>query len=525
MNVAIHNGETFAPGNTILVCADGGPFTSPIKIPSSGSLGHCISYVGHNHPILYGGRTVTDHSLEGWTADDPLPGVYSRKIKDGGQIYYEDHVAIKRDGHLANHHVCTALCKQPCPEKNKQSSAGSPSCRGGNWFISGGKLYYKPTSGTPADHLLEYSKNTDWAISINDNSYLDFSGLAFTQWWIGISEEPTPESTKAASHITIRDCRGFDLFTGIRLIGIDSARGTSTDYAIHDNTFDYCCRSIKVGAYREEFLPGIVDNVVIHDNVVTHGGMVGTGAAHDWLQAMITTDTEGVTLGDLRNSRIYENTVSGWCRGLVLYVGTACEAHDNTIYSNRFVNAAGSGMILGGPGKGFYGNRVYSNILAYCGTHEISYYCGVYLGNVKTPKPVYNCFSNNILYACNEGITTSLSTSLYWKVTNNIVANSVSWHVNCRSAMPTDFEVDHNLYFPDKGNAFQYGGSSKNFTQWRAIKVNPDLHSPTPADPLFVNDSGSYSLASDFQLQPISPARRLIDGGREYKEFERRERR
>lgn len=272
-----------------------------------------------------------------------------------------------------------------------------------------------------------------------------------------------------------------------------------------------------MGAYREEFFPGIVNTVVIHDNTITHGGMVAPGAAHDWLQATITTDTEGITLADISNSRIYENTVSGWCRGLVLYVGTACETHDNTIYSNRFINAAGSGVILGGPGKGFYGNRVYSNILAHCGTHEISYYCGVYLGNVKTPKAVYNCLSNNILYACNEGITTSLSTSLYWKVTNNIVANSVSWHVNCRSAMPTEFEVDHNLYFPDKGNAFQYGGSSKNFTQWRALKGTPDLHSPTPADPLFANGSGSYSLPSDFQLQPTSPAREFFDEGRECK--------
>lgn len=225
MNVSVHNAETFTPGDTITICGDGGPFVSQIRIPSSGSPGRCISYVGHNHPVLYGGRTVTDHNLEGWTADDLLPGVYSRKIKDGGQIYYEDHIAIRRDGHLASHnHVCTVLCKQPCPEKNKRPSTGTPSCREGNWFISGAKLYYKPTSGTPAAHLLEYSKNTDWGVNINDNSDLDLSGIAVTQWWIGISEEPTPASTKAASHITIHDCRGFDLFTAVRLIGINSAR-------------------------------------------------------------------------------------------------------------------------------------------------------------------------------------------------------------------------------------------------------------------------------------------------------------
>jgi hypothetical protein len=37
MNVSVHNGETFTPGDTILLCGDGGPFTSQIRVPSSGS--------------------------------------------------------------------------------------------------------------------------------------------------------------------------------------------------------------------------------------------------------------------------------------------------------------------------------------------------------------------------------------------------------------------------------------------------------------------------------------------------------
>src|SRR3990167_10388665 len=44
MNVSVHNAETFSAGDIILLCDDGGTFTSGIVVPSAGSEGNPITY-------------------------------------------------------------------------------------------------------------------------------------------------------------------------------------------------------------------------------------------------------------------------------------------------------------------------------------------------------------------------------------------------------------------------------------------------------------------------------------------------
>jgi len=52
MSVATHNAATFTAGDTIIVCGNGGVFSSQVTIPSSGLVGSIINYVGSGYPVV-----------------------------------------------------------------------------------------------------------------------------------------------------------------------------------------------------------------------------------------------------------------------------------------------------------------------------------------------------------------------------------------------------------------------------------------------------------------------------------------
>ncbi len=68
MNVTVHNAETFAAGDTIIVSDAGGVYRGTrLTVPSGGSVGNPITYPGSGSPVLKGSLDLTDGTYD-WLA-------------------------------------------------------------------------------------------------------------------------------------------------------------------------------------------------------------------------------------------------------------------------------------------------------------------------------------------------------------------------------------------------------------------------------------------------------------------------
>jgi hypothetical protein len=104
MSIATHDGETYAAGDTIYLCDDGGTYRDQLDVPSSGSNGSPITYTeaSGDTPIIsgadlvttwtgyvsYGSDLLTDGDME---ADDAAWVAYGTPTTDerstGEQVY------------------------------------------------------------------------------------------------------------------------------------------------------------------------------------------------------------------------------------------------------------------------------------------------------------------------------------------------------------------------------------------------------------------------------------------------------
>ena len=74
MNVAVHNAETFSPGDTILICDEGGIYRETIIVPSGGSSANAILYgpESGDSPRMYGSKLAVswvDQTGNQWRSD------------------------------------------------------------------------------------------------------------------------------------------------------------------------------------------------------------------------------------------------------------------------------------------------------------------------------------------------------------------------------------------------------------------------------------------------------------------------
>lgn len=119
---------------------------------------------------------------------------------------------------------------------------------------------------------------------------------------------------------------------------------------------------------------------------------------------------------------------------------------------------------------------------------------------------------NNVVYSCTHSFYSSRSydgNGPVWKGRNNISLSPEARHHTHSNSGGAVWDFDYNLYYPDTGNLFYTTAVREtNFADWRGAGY--DTNSPSPADPLFVNGSGSYALETDFKLTSDSPA---IDAG------------
>ncbi len=452
----------WAPGNTYSQ-KGGSTFYGTITVGASGTAGNpiTINSYGTGNANLYGGVVIPAVS---WTANDPVAGVYS--ITSYGHVTLEDSVFLMQ--------------------------ASNSSCTDGNqYFASGYKNYYKPTSRTPADHIVEKPLNA--GIELGTKSYITITGFTFCKYRTGISGTLTTSGT-GNYNISITG----NVFSNCEFgASLSTNNFTSPNNVVSNNSFDSIFSSIELGvAAVDTGGTGNFSGTTIANNTISHCSQV-LGASYDWDIADKTGwDKEGIGTQNIISSRIYGNNETGHCRGIVTYVGNGSDGSNNNIYNN-YIKTTLAPVILqpSSPAPSFGNNNVYTNI--FIGGGSDGWNGAAVLGNGATPSGIYNTFYNNTLIPDVNGIYVLGD---YYKIKNNIVYGGVNYY----AIMAHPHVVfDYNLYYNNTLNLWSLNGSSVYFPAWKIAGF--DTHSLT-VDPKFTNASGALSLPSDFTLQPNSPA-------------------
>ena len=439
-----------------------------ITVKASGTPGKVITInsYGKGRANLNGGITIPSSS---WKVNDPVTGVYS--MTSFGRLTLEDSVFIKQ--------------------------ASSSRCTNGNqYFASGYKNYYKPTSGTPASHTVE--KVRDSGIEIGANSFITITGFNFTKYRTDINGIVKASGT-ANNFIIIKNNMFINSQFGI---SISTNNYKSINNKIIDNTFDSIFSSIELHvAAVDTGGTGNFSGAEIANNTITHCSEIqGVNTAYAWdLVDRSGWDKEGVGTQNLINSNVHDNKITGNCRGVVLYVGNASDGSNNYVYKN-YINTNNSGLLFlfGASTPSFGNNNIYTNIVIGGATDPT--HAAVVLGNGRSPSFVYNNFYNNTVIFNNTGIYSGFID--YYRIVNNIFYNSgsVNHHIGI-SNNPAHMYYNYNLYFPSRGGAYWNNhDSSMPWRSWKALGY--DANSLAPADPHFFNAAGG-----DYTLNSSSPAK------------------
>jgi PKD repeat protein len=221
------------------------------------------------------------------------------------------------------------------------------------------------------------------------------------------------------------------------------------------------------------------------------------------LPGMSSTDAHGIGIQGGNNNIIENNEIYNCGTGITCYAFTNQRLTNTTIRYNychnmHQITSNGNGIEFNCNNDSLSdktGNRAYYNIVAYCPGHgfQIQFEDRVYIWN-------------NVVYYCGTNFWTDRSTGgspnygpdIQYR--NNISVAPTWQHIRFSPGNATIYscDADYNLYYPDNTGLWRWNSSYYSFSGWQGR--GQDTHSPTLADPGFINTNG------DFHLQPNSPA-------------------
>ncbi len=350
----------------------------------------------------------------------------------------------------------------------KLKEASSVSLADGNWYFNRTSklIFYKPTSGKPSDHLLQYAP-LSYLIRLNA-SYVDIENLSLQYAGGGIV------ANKETKYINIRRCE----------LGNFYERGIS-----FYNTLGNCSAV-------ENIINKCGDGIYfIHDkgnDIGNHNLILGNKISYCNYNEYNNNDGHAIGIQDSNYNVISHNEIE-YCRApIAIWARSGMTTDNNVIKYNIIANCkgefadhnAGVGIaICPNSDNGAKGNKVYYNIIKKC-NYGMKFKHSNFPGN-----EVYN----NVIYNCNEGLKLSIHANhLIFK--NNIIAVSKDLHVNSEhDTNGTENIFDFNCYYPLPHFKFR-SKLVNNFEAWHQTS-NQDAHS-FASDPAFV-DTSTFKLKSD----------------------------
>jgi hypothetical protein len=379
--------------------------------------------------------------------------------------------------------------------------ASSTSCSDGNWYGTGGVIYYKPTSGTPTSHRVTVA-NIDNSyipgIDLSDRRYVTVTGLQFNGLGVGIKafDVGTGNVGLMVNNCTFNYCQ-----TGVYLLP-NTANNTSS--TIQNSTFYRCQNAIRMyTAAAFGGTSGIHTGCKILNNRMTQLGT--TNGTKQWQTSVAGTDFEAIGLQDFMNGTIQGNVISGgYTVGISWYNLNASQSSNNLIKGNFFISNGKAAIgLIGENTSGSY-NYAYNNN-TFCNNVFIN------SDNIALTNPTVQIYQGTKTtgqnYLINNTFVGNFNTwyfatanAPYFTIENNIVYNSGQnrWMEWNWSTKPASLTVDYNLYYEDSGN---YSGTSmgiafitnKSLAQMAALGM--EAHSIAGANPLFLNPpDGNYTL-------------------------------
>ncbi|HWD90598.1 MAG TPA: choice-of-anchor Q domain-containing protein [Mucilaginibacter sp.] len=395
------------------------------------------------------------------------------------------------------------------------TKASSTALTDGNWYGSGGVVYYKPTSGTPSSHTVTVANiNNSYipGIDLSDQQYITVNGIQFNSLGVGVK---TYDLTTGTIGLTIQNCVFNYCQTGIFFM---PDVGNNTNSTFKNNVFyrDQCAiRMYTTSATGNR--PGQTWGTHIRCKILNNQmNQIGTtdGATH-WPSSITGTDFEAIGLQNFMNGTVQGNTTTGGYHiGLSWYNITSRESSNDTIKGNTFISTGKQAVILiGDQVNGVY-NYAYNNNL-FCNNVFVN------TNNIQSGNPTFqiyqgvnattqNLLVNNTFVGNINTWYFSESNAPYFIIENNLVYNAGSyrWVEWSWGTKPASLTVAYNMYYEDSSNSagtncpFAFG-SNKSITQMQTLLM--ESHSVAAVNPVFTNPaSGTYTL------QSTSPA---IDAG------------
>lgn len=462
------NSGSFLPGDSIRF-ERGGIWRNQIIFPSSGKSGLSIvitAYGSGDKP-----KFSSPIGVATWT--DLGGGLFScvSFIHDQYSIFWEDNKAYQM--------------------------ATSSSCTDGLWFYSSGTLFYRPSFGSPIDHVINYA-DRNWStnysffsgINISDRSYLTISELKFETLGNGIVSWDSGFGTR---HITIDSCEFYFCHTGIFMMPYIN---NNTFTVIDNNYFKWCQNAIRMYTALATSKPGYDggfqgtnDQCIISDNEMFECGT--TDGSNLWT---FGTDYEAIGLQNVTNSSIFGNYVhGGFQKGFIIFNLDTRKSENNRIYNNIIENNGNKSPIefTGETGQdGFNNNWIYYNFIK--DTKAPS----SFVWNQGDNANQTNYFLNNTVTGAGGFIKVyTINPALYLSVENNIFNKMVGYYFRC-DGNPSKLILDYNLYNTSTAADWYFNAAHRSLSAMQSLGY--ELHSQI-RDPKFIS-------TSDFHLQYGSPA-------------------
>ena len=292
------------------------------------------AYGTGSKPVICPGVIVSS-----WTSIGD--GKYTATVADDTGGFFEDRLNI--------HKAADANC----------ADAGIV---GGQWFVTGTTLTYKPGSLTPASYELVYSTGQE-TVTPNfyySGQYVKVQDLVFLGCYAGLQN-----SGNDVHDILIKNCQ----FIGVGFNAINIINGSPTvdmfNVIIDGVTFSYCANNIyfvDVNGTNAHFNNCAVRNCIMqYTNMYSNGG---------WQWA--AGDVDGISVQDVSNTIFENNEIYGGyilAGGIDIWFSAVYQSTGNVIRNNYIHDIPlASGIIYGGAaGANNVTVDMYNNIVTRCG--------------------------------------------------------------------------------------------------------------------------------------------------------------
>ena len=448
MSVATHNAEAFSPDDVICLCDDGGDYKTSIIAPSSGTNGHPITYKNAEGDTPTIDLSVDVGGSSGWT--DMGGGVYRKS--GSARVLWEDDVPLK--------------------------AATTTACSDGNWYypIGSNLVYYKPTSGTPANHTIRTmwfgSGWSPYGLDLRNKSNITVYGLGFNRCGAGIGHgqnisSPVSPITNIILHSNTMTRCMWGIWSQVVSNGVES------DVSIYNNNISYCNSGISAWT-NSDSTPGHTQHHTRYS--ITGNKILNLYSISDskvWSDALLTsyyyTDHEGISFQDVQDSVISGNIITTtyakdmtsdeyWNRAIYFYLTNGDTATSGNSVLRNYISGHFYPSIYISTASGFKGfenNTIAYNVIYYglSNKGQVSFAVNTASDN---PLAGTNYFVNNTIYNTSVGLGIWFNNKMSgnWVLRNNIVKSPGHILITENNNIG-NLTIDHNIY--DSSTSYQVG--------------------------------------------------------------------